>query len=260
MKHSFLDKYSSLDSFIHKLDPRVKIITTLFFLIVVMTTSPIFLWAFLIYFLIELIILIISKIPINFVLKRFVIVLPFILFIIIFSPFISKNEYSGSYNLGILRNLSGEFYNINSVLVIVNVVLKSFLSIIALILLSSTTPFSQLLLGFRKLRVPSIFTNIASFMYRYVFIIVDEVQRMVRARNARNYRGKWILQSKVIGTMIANLFLRSYERGERVYLAMLSRGYNGDLILNYKYKIGWIDWLYLSIFSIILVLTMFFTR
>jgi len=97
-------------------------------------------------------------------------------------------------------------------------------------------------------------------MYRYVFVIVDEAQRMLRARNSRNYRGKWILQSKVIGTMIANLFLRSYERGERVYLAMLSRGYNGDLILNYKYKIGWIDWLYFVIFSIILVLTMFFTR
>lgn len=260
MRHSFLDKYSNLNSFIHELDPRVKIITTLFFLIVVMTTPPVFLWAFLIYFLIELIILIISKIPILFILKRFLIVIPFILFIVIFAPFISKNEYTGSYNLGILRNLGGGFYNINSVLVIMNVVLKSFLSIIALILLSSTTPFSQLLLGFRKLKVPSILTDIASFMYRYIFVIVDEVQRMVRARNARNYRSKWIWQSKVVGSIIANLFLRSYERGERVYFAMLSRGYNGNLILNYKYKMRWIEWLYLIIFFIILTLIRFFIR
>jgi len=95
-------------------------------------------------------------------------------------------------------------------------------------------------------------------MYRYVFVIVDEVQRMIRARNARNYRGKWIWQSKVVGSIIANLFLRSYERGERVYLAMLSRGYNGDLILNYKYKMRWIEWLYLIIFFVILTLIRFF--
>jgi cobalt/nickel transport system permease protein len=64
-------------------------------------------------------------------------------------------------------------------------------------------------------------------MYRYIFIIVDEVQRMKRARDSRNYKGRWIWQAKVIGYMIASLFLRSHQRAENVYNAMCARGFDG---------------------------------
>jgi cobalt/nickel transport system permease protein len=81
--------------------------------------------------------------------------------------------------------------------------------------------------GFERLHIPQFFTLVSSFMYRYIFIIVDEVQRMKRARDSRNYKGRWIWQAKVIGYMIASLFLRSHQRAENVYNAMCARGFDG---------------------------------
>src|SRR5208337_2865218 len=98
-----------------------------------------------------------------------------------------------------------------------------------IILLSSTTTLPQLIKGMEKLGSPKIFTMLASFMYRYSFILIDEVYRMKRARDSRSFGGRWLWQTEVIGHMIGTLFLRSYHRGERVYLAMLSRGYQGTM-------------------------------
>jgi cobalt/nickel transport system permease protein len=77
------------------------------------------------------------------------------------------------------------------------------------------------------MRVPDVFIMIISFMYRYIFVLTDDVMRMKQARDSRNFgvRRRW--QMKTIGNMIGALFVRSYERGERVYAAMLSRGYDG---------------------------------
>jgi cobalt/nickel transport system permease protein len=70
---------------------------------------------------------------------------------------------------------------------------------------------------------------LAGFVYRYVFVLTDEVLRMKRARDSRGYQGRWLWQAAVVGRMIGTLFLRSYERGERVYLAMLARGFEGRM-------------------------------
>ena len=88
---------------------------------------------------------------------------------------------------------------------------------------------SQLIKGMEKLGSPKIFTMLTSFMYRYSFILIDEMYRMKRARDSRCFGGRWFWQTKVIGHMIGTLFLRSFHRGERVYLAMLSRGYHGTM-------------------------------
>ena len=71
---------------------------------------------------------------------------------------------------------------------------------------------------------------LASFAYRYIFVLVDEAERMERARDSRCYGGRWLWHAKVIGQMIGTLFLRSYERAERVYVAMVSRGFDGRIV------------------------------
>ena len=86
-----------------------------------------------------------------------------------------------------------------------------------------------MLRGLEALRVPRTLTLIAAFMYRYLFVIVDEVQRMRAARDARGYRPRRCSAPAPIGRMASALFLRSHARGERVYLAMLSRGYDGRM-------------------------------
>ena len=85
----------------------------------------------------------------------------------------------------------------------------------------------EFLRGFERLHMPRAFTSTLSFMIRYLDVIADEMRRMQVARESRGYDPRWIWQAKAVAASAGALFIRSYERGERVYLAMLSRGYDG---------------------------------
>jgi cobalt/nickel transport system permease protein len=222
MKHSFLDQYSDLGSFIHKLDPRTKIITTFALVLMVVLTPPQKWEIFIIYFALIASLILLSKVPPLYVLKRSLVIVPFVLFIAIFIPFLKTSEPSGSYNIWIWQ------LSYSGLIIVWNVVIKAWLSILSLILLSSTTKFSELLKGLEQLRMPQVLVMILSFMYRYIFVLVDEVIRMKQARDSRNFGGKRSWQLKTIGNMVGTLFIRSYERGERVYGAMVARGFDGQ--------------------------------
>jgi cobalt/nickel transport system permease protein len=115
------------------------------------------------------------------------------------------------------------------------IALKSWISVQAALILSFTTPFHELVDALRELRLPRIMVAIISFMYRYVDVIADEAGRMGRARAARSAapRGRgggnlrW--RARVTGAMVGSLFLRAYERSERIYAAMQARGFDGEL-------------------------------
>jgi len=118
------------------------------------------------------------------------------------------------------------------------ILIKSWLSAQAALLLAMTTPFPDLLWALDGLRVPGILVSIIAFMYRYLFTLQDEAERLMRARESRSAAvagrkagGHVIWRAQVAGSMIGNLFLRSYERSERVYVAMLARGYRGRMRL-----------------------------
>lgn len=207
MNNSFIDKYSDRKSIIHSLDPRVKFIFTILFILFIITSRDNDYIRFIIYFSIILIIILLSKIPLNYIFLRSLVIIPFALIISIFNIFFREN------GLNI-------FYNI---------VIKSFLSILSLILLSSTTNFTNLLKGFEKMHFPYIFIQMLSFMYRYIFVIMDEMMRLKVARDSRYFGGRFFNQIKVFGNIIGLLFIRSYERGERIYNSMLSRGFDGSI-------------------------------
>jgi cobalt/nickel transport system permease protein len=175
--------------------------------------------------------------------KKVLVILPFVLVVAISIPFMKKDAIGGGYNLGL-----GELSVSRSGLWILwNVVIKSCLGVFSIILLSSTTSFPQLIRGMERLGSPKIFTMLASFMYRYSFILVDEILRIKRARDSRCFGGRWFWQSKVVGHMVGTLFLRSYHRGERVYLAMLSRGYSGTMPGKTAGRFGLGEMLFLSV-------------
>ncbi len=223
MKHAYLDSYSSLESPIHRLDARAK--TVLFFTLTVISVStpaPAY-YAFAGYLVILIALVFASRLPLKHVFLRSLIVIPFVAFVAVFIPFLRTDVVAGGYNLG------GITVSRSGLLVLWNVVIKSYIGVLSMILLSSTTPFTKLMKGLELLKVPKVFTTIALFMYRYSFVLVDEAMRMKRARDSRNFGGKWIWDSKVIAHMIGSLFIRSYERGERVYLAMVARGYDGEV-------------------------------
>jgi cobalt/nickel transport system permease protein len=116
------------------------------------------------------------------------------------------------------------------------IALKSWVSVQAALLLAFTTPFHELVDGLRQLRLPRIMVAIISFMYRYLAVLSDEAGRMLRARASRSggregsrSGGSLRWRAAVTGRMAGSLFLRSYERSERIYAAMQARGFEGTL-------------------------------
>ena len=224
MKHAFLDQYSDLDSFVHRLDPRTKLIMTVLFILAVTLTPPDRWQAFVVYFVLMATLILLSRVPILYVLKRSLVIMPFVLLIAIFVPFFKEGEVAGSYNIW-LWQVSVTHSGLQ---VLWNILAKAWLSILSLILLTSTTMVATLLTALEGLRMPRVIVMILSFMYRYIFVLVDEVMRMKQARDSRNLGGKRLWQMRTIGNMIGTLFIRSYERGERVYAAMAARGFDGQ--------------------------------
>ena len=219
MHHDFIDRYSRLNSPVHSLDPRAKIIALFTLIIVCVITPPEEWWPFCIYAAMVVVIAAASRLPAKYLLTRVLVVLPFILMVAIFVPFMHKG--GPSYDLG-LFHVSQE-----GLIILLGVTVKALISVACMILLSATTPFNDLMHGFERLRVPHFFTTTAAFMYRYIFVIIDEAERMGRARDSRNFHGQWLWQAGVVGRMAGTLFLRSHERAERVFEAMSSRGFDG---------------------------------
>ena len=106
---------------------------------------------------------------------------------------------------------------------------KATIGTLSAVLLGATTPFPEVLRGLEAMRAPRVLLMIAAFMYRYLFVIVDEVLRMRAALTARAYRPRSALHAGALGRVATATFLRTYARGERVYRAMLSRGYHGHM-------------------------------
>jgi len=223
VKHGFIDQYSDRDSFIHRLDPRTKFITTTLFILAVVLTPPNAWAAFALYFALIATLLLPSKVPIGYVLKRSLVIMPFVAMIAIFVPFFKQGQVAGSYNIW-LWQLTVTYSGLQ---VLTNILIKAWLSILSLIWLTSTTKLANLLYGLEQLHLPQVMVMILSFMYRYLFVLIDETMRMKQARDSRNFGGGRLWQIRTIGNMIGTLFIRSYERGERVYAAMVARGFDG---------------------------------
>lgn len=104
-------------------------------------------------------------------------------------------------------------------------IIKSNLCVLTLLLLIWTTPFSEILLALRRLRLPSVMLTTLALMYRYVPVLAEESRRMQRARASRTFSRSHRLAWRSLSTVIGQLFIRSAERAERIYLAMCSRGW-----------------------------------
>jgi cobalt/nickel transport system permease protein len=225
VNHSFIDQHSHIDSTLSRLDPRTKIVSFFAFIFFIIFTSPDSTLSFALYGLLLIVLILLSQIPLMYIFKRCLVVLPFILMTAIFLPYSKQGE-----NIFLLQ--IGNFSLICSAagwLIFKGVMIKGILSVLCLTLLTACTPFPRLLLALENFKVPKVITMILSFMYRYIFLIEDEAMKMWRAMKARRTGGSYRLHFKAIANMIGILFIRSFERGEAVYLAMCSRGFNGTL-------------------------------
>ncbi len=125
-----------------------------------------------------------------------------------------------------------------------SVLIKSWTSVTAAVLLTSTTPPLALLSALRALKLPAILVAVVMLMYRYLFVIVEEAQRMLRARSARSAAigpgsgGSVVWRARSAGGMAGSLFIRTLDRSERIYMAMLARGYDGGIRQQVTHQLG----------------------
>ncbi len=131
-----------------------------------------------------------------------------------------------------------------------SILIRSLLSVQAAILLTTTTSFPDLIHALRHLRLPRTLVSVIAFMYRYLFVLADEALRLLRARAARSAHlpgrkggGGLLWRARVAGNMAGQLFIRSFERSDRVYNAMLARGYRGHLYTLTPHHMRRQDWL-----------------
>lgn len=256
MNSHTLDRYQRRDSLIHHLNPRVKVVITVLF-ILSNALLPDGAWlAFGLAWGIVVAAALLSQIGIGFVVKRSFIVLPFTLAAVTIM-FTLPGEPLASFPLlgrtvtisdaGLIRFLS--------------ILIRSWISVQMAILLTITTTFFDLMHALRHLRVPPILVAIISFMYRYLFVMVDEVQRLLRARAARSAivperrgGGTLVWRAQVTGHMAGQLMVRSFERSDRVYNAMLARGFRGELLTLNPHVMRPQDWRMALLMLVLLVM------
>lgn|SRR3989338_3490540 len=233
MEHSYLDQYSALNSFIHRLEPRIKVIAFFIFIIFIILTPPASFFTLKAYAGLMLAFILLSRIPPWVFLKRSSEAIPFILAMSLFILFMKPGRELWGYSLGALRpSISHE-----GLAMFLNVVIKAFLCIFSTLLLIFSTNFIHLLKALEKLKVPSIFIMVVSFMYRYIFILQDELEHMRQAKESRTVGGSHWFHTKALANMLGVLFVRTYERAEEVYLAMCARGFDGSIKTIYDFKI-----------------------
>ncbi|MBI4675499.1 MAG: cobalt ECF transporter T component CbiQ [Chloroflexi bacterium] len=264
----FLDPYHSGNSPLHRLDPRVKVVLALAFILTASLT-PFGAWAaYILLFAIVLSIEMLSELGIRYVLKRAFLATPFVLAAL---PLIFTVQGTpiAAFTLG-AWTFSMTLEGVERVL---SIAFKSWVSVQMAIVLAATTTFPELLNAMRALRLPKLLVAIFGLMWRYLFVLADEALRLLRARAARSGAsrepgrargGSVVWRARVTGGMAGNLLVRSFERGDRIYAAMAARGYDGEVRTFPLPPLGARQWLMigagLTICLVILLLAAVITR
>lgn len=197
----------------------MKVASAVTFVFLVAVTPREAIWAFAIYGAAIISVAALSRIGARFVLLRLLGIVPFVAFAVVL-PFVAS---------GVEVDVLGVTMSREGLWAAWNVIAKAGLGATTSIVLAATTEVPDILAGLQRLRVPALLTSIAGFMIRYLELIVEEIGRIRVAMASRGYDPRWLWQARPIAASAGTMFIRSYERGERVYDSMLARGYNGEM-------------------------------
>ncbi|HEX8761220.1 MAG TPA: cobalt ECF transporter T component CbiQ [Pseudonocardiaceae bacterium] len=204
---------------VHRLPPHVKVLAAFLFVGCVVATPREVFWAFGGYLLVLVGIWVVAAIPLGWIARRALIEAPFLVLAVLL-PFAEGGQRV---------HVAGVSLSVAGLLAGWNIVVKGTLGVLTSLTLAATTSPRDLLLGLQRLRVPDTLTTIATLMLRYFEVLVGEARRMRIARISRGHNPRLLWQVGATARGVGSLFLRSYERGERVHMAMLARGWNGAM-------------------------------
>ena len=226
----FLDRYLEGESWFHRTDARIKLVMALGFIFATTSIPPGKWTGFAAMLILVWFAAGVSRVGLPRVFLRSLVAIPFILIAL---PTVFTKPGVPLFELDLaLFALTGTREGLDFFF---SVLLKSWASVTAAVVLTATTPPLRLLEALRALRIPAVLVAIVMLMYRYLFVLVEEAQSMMRARAARSAAigaksgGSIVWRAKSAGGMAGSLFIRTLDRSERIYMAMVARGYDGTL-------------------------------
>lgn len=230
-----LDDLAQRDTAIARLDPRTKVITTLAFVITVVSFGKYQIAAVLPLTVYPIVLLTAGEIPIGSIAKRLMLAAPFVLLIGIFNPLLDREPMV---RLGSIA-ITGGWVSFVSIL------LRSVLTVGSVLLLIASTGFIPVCLGLEKLHVPQAFVIQLLFLYRYIFVLIDQAARLLRAHSLRSFSHRHI-KVRVFVSLLGHLLIRTLDRAQRVHTAMYCRGFDGRFHITAVLKFHLRDIVYLT--------------
>lgn len=241
MMHFDIDKYATLKSPLHTFDARAKIVCILILIVSIVLIND--KYVLILGFISSILLVALCKIPIGFIVKRLKWVLLFVLALLIILPITSKGDVIFSvWFIPVTKQ---------GVSLAITISLKALSAALLVFTMISTMTFSTFVRALEQLKIPHKLIQMISFIYRYIFVISNELYTTRLSIQSRNFKKKSIFyKNRILGSIIGMIIIRSYERGERIRDAMLSRGYNGKTKTLHSFKLQQIDILK---FSLILI-------
>ena len=233
MRHGFLDHHADLDSPLHRLDPRVKIVVAVLGLLLASSETAGATESFVTYYAIGLTLALVSRVPLRHFLRRFAVATPFIMTASSLPLLAVWLENRGELDFALAWSAS--------------VALKAYFGILMLALLTATSDFADLLDAMRRLHLPEIIGVLAMLMYRHMFTLADEWQRMSQSRDCRSAGKLTQSRAQIYGKQLGQAFVRSWERSDRVHAAMALRGFDGTLPPRHRRDLDALDWGFLAL-------------
>lgn len=223
------DELATRDSIVHRLHPSVKLITALVFLVVVASFSKYELAGLIPMFFYPVFMISAGNIPPNMIIKRLLLAMPFVLFIGIFNPLLDKTT---------VMHIGG-FAISGGIVSFISILTRFTLSVLAALILVATTGVDAICTALLGFKVPRVVVTQILFMYRYVHVLIEEVIKTTRAYSLRSPHNEGI-QFKVWGSLAGLLLLRTMDRAQRIYQAMLCRGFDGEVrvVRRWELRIG----------------------
>jgi cobalt/nickel transport system permease protein len=241
-----LDVDSKLSTQWHSLAPRTRVLCALLFVFATALTPNGHWWTWAVYGAGLAVLILLCRVTLPVLLQRVVVESTFIGVVLLGTLFRGGGEVI--WRWGWLQVTT------EGLRVLGSVSLKAFLCLLVLNLLTLTTSVPALLQALVELRLPPLLVAVMASMYRYIAVLVNEFSAMQRAATSRNLLGSNRYQRLVLGNMIGSLFIRTYERGDRIHQAMLSRGYTGLPSVTETPKGGWQDVVALTLTLILMLL------
>lgn len=244
MHYPDIDRYAEIDSAIHRIEPRIKVVS--FGILIVSAVFAGTVQTALFFLVVAAALLLASRLPVRFMCTRVKVICVFVIPILILMPITVPG--TPFFSLGpLVASAEGISFA-------VLVTIRSVAAILLVVTMLGTQRFDTTLKAFALLRVPGIIIQMLLFTYRYIYVMIDEFLRIWSSMRAKGYAFRFSRHGlSIIGNCIGMLLIKSYERAERVYQAMIAKGYTGKPVSFATFRVTVLDGLFCAVALVLAV-------